>query len=302
MLIFLSFIHTHTHTHTHARTHAYIHTGVAGVIGASTVFPLDMAKTRLQNQKVGPNGERMYNGFLDAIRKIARTEGPRGLYQGLVPNLVGIIPEKAIKLGVNDFLRMVLADEEDGSVSLGVGAAAGGLAGLTQCVATNPMEIVKIRLQTASLEGVKLSPMQAVNELGIKGLYRGAPATLARDIPFSVAFFALYGHLKDTWATDADGNTSFGKVLVSGMGAGMLGAALSTPPDVVKTRLQIKDAKHTSMVAQTKDILANEGAAALFKGVVPRMMIIGPLFAITLFSYEVQKWMMVKLGWTNSAK
>lgn len=34
--------------------------GVAGVIGASAVFPLDMVKTRLQNQKVGPNGERMY--------------------------------------------------------------------------------------------------------------------------------------------------------------------------------------------------------------------------------------------------
>ncbi len=37
-----------------------------------------------------------------------------------------------------------------------------------------------------------------------------------RDIPFSIVFFALYGKLKDEWATDANGKTNFGKVLLSG--------------------------------------------------------------------------------------
>lgn len=82
----------------------------------------------------------------------------------------------------------------------------------------------------------------------------------------------------------------------------MAAAAVSTPPDVVKTRIQVKDAKHSKFVPQLRDILAHEGGGALFKGVVPRMMIIGPLFAITLFSYEVQKWLMVQLGWTKSAR
>jgi len=96
--------------------------------------------------QVGPNGEKMYSGLLDVGRKIVGREGVRGLYEGLVPNLVGIFPEKAIKLGVNDFLRLKLRDDR-GEVSLARGALAGAVAGFTQCVATNPMEIVKIRLQ-----------------------------------------------------------------------------------------------------------------------------------------------------------
>lgn len=37
--------------------------GIAGIIGVSVVFPLDLVKTRLQNQVVGPNGEKMYKSM-----------------------------------------------------------------------------------------------------------------------------------------------------------------------------------------------------------------------------------------------
>jgi len=265
--------------------------GVAGVLGATAVFPLDMAKTRLQNQKVGADGKRMYSGMVDCITKIMRTEGVAALYKGLVPNVIGIIPEKAIKLGMNDFLRDLWADK-DGKVSLQTGMAAGAMAGFTQCIATNPMEIVKIRMQLAALNGVKTTPGQIVKELGLAGLYTGATATLARDIPFSIVFFASYGELKDRWATNDDGTVDFNKVLASGMMAGAGSAVLSTPIDVVKTRLQVEGAKHTSAIAQFKDIAKNEGGAAFFKGAIPRASIIGPLFAVALYSYEVQKWIM----------
>jgi len=194
-------------------------------------------------------------------------------------------------------LRDLWADE-DGTVSMQTGMAAGAAAGLCQCIATNPMEIVKIRMQLAALNGVKTTPMNIVRDLGLGGLYTGAAATLARDIPFSIVFFATYGELKDKWATDENGVTDFGKVLASGMGAGAFAAFLSTPIDVVKTRLQVEGAKHTSPIAQAKDILQNEGGAAFFKGSVPRMSIIGPLFAVALYSYEVQKYLMKNvLGW-----
>ena len=121
--------------------------------------------------------------------------------------------------------------------------------------------------------------------------------------------------------------------MAAGMGAGWA----STPMDVVKTRIQVgehgpscwaavlgaagaggwcpalrrphglrfcsqvKNAKFDSIRQALPAILKEEGVPAFFKGSVPRMTIIGPLFAIALFSFEVQKAIMVKLGWTGPA-
>jgi hypothetical protein len=58
---------------------------------------------------------------------------------------VGIIPEKAIKLAVNDYAREYLAPAgtHPDRISLPLAMAAGGAAGFCQVIATNPMEIVR---------------------------------------------------------------------------------------------------------------------------------------------------------------
>ena len=71
-------------------------------IGATAVYPIDLVKTRLQNQRSGMVGELMYKNSFDCFKKVIRHEGLRGLYRGLPPQLVGVAPEKAIKLTVRD--------------------------------------------------------------------------------------------------------------------------------------------------------------------------------------------------------
>jgi hypothetical protein len=78
-------------------------------------------------------------------------------------------------------------------------------------------------------------------------------------------------------------------------------ATLATPADFIKTNLQKKTATQTTILGQIRHTLAAEGARAFLTGVGPRALIIGPLFAITLMSYEVQKWIMEELGWTPRA-
>ncbi len=75
-------------------------------MGATAVYPIDLVKTRMQNQRSGSFvGELMYRNSMDCCKKVIRHEGFFGLYRGLVPQLMGVAPEKAIKLTVIGFAR-----------------------------------------------------------------------------------------------------------------------------------------------------------------------------------------------------
>ena len=108
---------------------------------------------------------------------------------------------------------------------------------LPSVVATNPMEIVKIRMQMQALLPVaeRQNTMQVVKGLGLKGLYQGTAATLSRDVPFSVLFFPGYANIKAMMA-DERGNNSMLSNLLSGVAAGALASGAVTPSDVIKTR------------------------------------------------------------------
>lgn len=88
-------------------TYRFFLGSIAGAAGATVVYPIDLVKTRMQNQRTGLSkaGELMYKNSFDCARKVITREGVFGLYRGLAPQLVGVCPEKAIKLTVNDFVR-----------------------------------------------------------------------------------------------------------------------------------------------------------------------------------------------------
>lgn len=72
----------------------------------------------MQNQRTGSFiGELMYRNSFDCFKKVIRHEGVLGLYRGLLPQLMGVAPEKAIKLTVNDFVRDKFYDKR-GNIAL----------------------------------------------------------------------------------------------------------------------------------------------------------------------------------------
>lgn len=98
---------------------------IAGATGATVVYPIDLVKTRMQNQRAGSYiGELMYRNSFDCFKKVIRHEGAKGLYRGLLPQLVGVCPEKAIKLTMNDLVRDKLTTEA-GDISLAAEVIAG---------------------------------------------------------------------------------------------------------------------------------------------------------------------------------
>jgi solute carrier family 25 (mitochondrial aspartate/glutamate transporter), member 12/13 len=109
--------------------------GIGGAIGATAVYPIDFVKTRLQNQRSTVVGEVMYKNAFDCMRKVYHNEGGiKSFYRGLVPQLVGVAPEKAIKLTVNDLIRGKTMDPETGRIALPWEIVAGGVAGGCQVV------------------------------------------------------------------------------------------------------------------------------------------------------------------------
>jgi solute carrier family 25 aspartate/glutamate transporter 12/13 len=264
---------------------------IAGACGATAVYPIDLVKTRMQNQRAGSYvGEVAYKNSIDCFKKVIKFEGFRGLYRGLPPQIVGVAPEKAIKLTMNDFVRDKLTF--DGRISLPAEIIAGGCAGGSQVIFTNPLEIVKIRLQVAGeiTQGPKINVFTVLKELGFLGLYKGAQACFLRDVPFSMIYFPVYAHAKKS-TTDDNGVNSPGSLFASAFIAGVPAAALVTPADVIKTRLQVAaragQTTYNGVIDCTRKIMKEEGPLAFWKGTGARVCRSSPQFAVTLLTYEL---------------
>lgn len=242
-----------------------INGGVAGIIGVTCVFPIDLVKTRLQNQEVGPNGQKMYSSMIDCFRKTKAREGFFGMYRGSAVNILLITPEKAIKLAANDFFRHLLSSPSK-KLSLTSEMVAGGSAGLCQIIVTTPMELLKIQLQDAGRLGILLSSdvnlmsddiltaaaansikgesgtvaisatsiaLDLIRTRGIFGLYRGIGATMLRDVTFSMIYFPLFAHLNALGPkrSDGTGESVFWTSFLAGCGAGSAAAFAVNPFD-----------------------------------------------------------------------
>lgn len=278
--------------------YAFLLGSVAGAVGATVVYPIDLVKTRMQNQRSAMVGQVLYKNSLDCFRKVIRSEGVLGLYRGLGPQLVGVAPEKAIKLTVNDLVRGMMTDRSSGHIPVWAEMLSGACAGASQVVFTNPLEIVKIRLQiqgelAKSKDGPpKRSAVWIVRHLGLIGLYKGVGACLLRDVPFSAIYFTSYSHLKrDYFKESPTKKLSLLELLAAGAAAGMPAAYLTTPADVIKTRLQVEARKgetsYSGIMDASRKIYKEEGFRAFFKGGPARIFRSSPQFGCTLAVYEL---------------
>ncbi|XP_068541774.1 electrogenic aspartate/glutamate antiporter SLC25A12, mitochondrial isoform X4 [Anas acuta] len=175
-------------------------------------------------------------------------------------------------------------------------------AGASQVIFTNPLEIVKIRLQVAGeiTTGPRVSALSVIKDLGLLGLYKGAKACFLRDIPFSAIYFPVYAHSKLMLA-DENGHVGGLNLLAAGAIAGVPAASLVTPADVIKTRLQVAaragQTTYSGVIDCFGKILREEGPSAFWKGAGARVFRSSPQFGVTLVTYELlQRWFYVDFG------
>nr|XP_002131174.1 ADP/ATP translocase 3 [Ciona intestinalis] len=86
--------------------------GAAGATGLCFVYPLDFARTRLAAD-VGSGKGREFTGLGNCITTIAKRDGVRGLYQGFLVSIQGIIVYRAAYFGTYDTVKGMLPDPKN---------------------------------------------------------------------------------------------------------------------------------------------------------------------------------------------
>lgn len=155
---------------------------------------------------------------------------------------------------------------------------------------TAPMERVKVLMQTQGPEKKYNGSFDVVKHLyatgGIRSVFRGSVATLARDGPGSAAYFATYEYLKKKLTPADSSELSLPAIMTAGGFAGVAMWVLVFPVDTVKSRLQSSNEK-VGIGRVFKDVYRSGGIKAFFPGLAPAMARSFPANAATFLGYEL---------------
>ncbi|KAI8455028.1 internal membrane protein [Phakopsora pachyrhizi] len=160
-----------SHSDLRSKPPGYVHFvagGLGGMCGATVTAPFDLVKTRLQSsvypQRVAESPKlyaskamstRMFYHFVDTarmIRDIHKNESFRALFRGLGPTLVGTMPARAINFyvygtGKEIYTRLLGRSDDPNDQSTLVHVCSAITAGIATATVTNPIWVVKTRLQ-----------------------------------------------------------------------------------------------------------------------------------------------------------
>ncbi|XP_071686515.1 S-adenosylmethionine carrier 1, chloroplastic/mitochondrial-like [Rutidosis leptorrhynchoides] len=237
----------------------FIAGGTAGVVVETALYPIDTIKTRLQAARGGG--------------KIVL----QGLYSGLAGNLVGVLPASALFVGVYEPAKQKLLKIIPYNLSAVAHLTAGAIGGIAASLVRVPTEVVKQRMQTRQFASAPDALRLIVAKEGFKGLYAGYGSFLLRDLPFDAIQFCIYEQLRIGYKLAARRDLNDPENAAIGAFAGALTGAITTPLDVIKTRLMIQGSanQYKGIVDCVQTILREEGPPALLKGIGPRVLWIG---------------------------
>ncbi|XP_052175793.1 uncharacterized mitochondrial carrier C8C9.12c-like isoform X1 [Diospyros lotus] len=268
---------------------------IAGSVEHLAMFPVDTIKTRMQALGSCPIKSA---GVRQALGSILRTEGPAGLYRGIGAMGLGAGPAHAVYFSVYEFCKKAFSGGNPNN------SAAHAVSGVCATVASDavftPMDVVKQRLQLSDspYKGVLDCVTRVLREEGFRAFYASYRTTVLMNAPFTAVHFATYEATKRGLMEISPESASDERLVVhatAGAAAGALGAAITTPLDVVKTQLQCQgvcgcDRFISGSISDViRTIVKKDGYSGLTRGWMPRMLFHAPAAAICWSTYEAGK-------------
>ncbi|CAH0560951.1 unnamed protein product [Brassicogethes aeneus] len=266
--------------------------GSAGFVEVCIMHPLDLVKTRLQLQNVKDkyDSQKYYNGIVDCFKKMYRHEGFGSFWKGITPPIMAETPKRAVKFFTFEQYKKLLMFGSPHPTPLTYSLAGLG-AGVTEAILVNPFEVVKVKLQANRGSGVQPSTWAVTKGIlkaeGFAGLNKGVTATIGRNGVFNCVYFGFYHSVKDVIPAYKDPLPEFCRKICIGFVSGTLASLVNIPFDVVKSRIQgpqpiAGQVKYRGTIQSLALVYKEEGFRALYKGLLPKILRLGPGGAIML--------------------
>ena len=272
-------------------------------------------------------------GMMCALRVHFRANSPAAafgrLWRGSTSMAVGCVPAHAMYFSSYELVKAFFLSRQQqqqsgggGSANLGaVGSSvAGAVAALCHDAVMVPADTVKQRMQLGYYGGTVDAFRTMVRQEGAGGLYRALPVTLCTNLPYGAVMVTTNEYLREVLMNRSGARTLDVKTtLLAGCGAGMAAAAVTTPLDRLKTRLQTQGLgvvvavdpggarrsattlsgagpnvpggppRYSGLSDAFRSVMREEGFAGLWRGLGPRLMTHTPSVAISWAVYESMK-------------
>jgi len=263
--------------------------GLAGAFASAMTYPLETVKTQMQSRALQGQGLNP----LGVASKIIQRDGVGGLYRGLTPSLIGIVPTRSCYFWAYKTVNQKL--EGEGIAGPGNHMASAVAAGALSSTVTCPIWTIKTRMQLDATGFFKT--MNTINsQLGVAGFYRGLKASYW-GLTEGALQFLLYEQAKTRLAAmqaPTGQSEDVGKKglaissLAAAAGSKMLASLATYPHEVVRTRMrEASGARYTGMIQALKLIGKEEGVKGLYGGLGPHLMRVVPNTALMFMSFEI---------------
>ncbi|CAK7217113.1 Mitochondrial dicarboxylate transporter [Sporothrix bragantina] len=281
--------------------------GSASSLAACVTHPMDLVKVRLQ-MRHGDMPRSMSGTFVH----IVRNEGIRGLYSGLSASLLRQLTYSTTRFGLYEAIKGRLEVYANGrhaegkskkaQVSFGALVVAASVAGMAGGFAGNAADVLNVRMQhdaalpvekrrgyRHALDGlVRLAREEGI----VKGWFRGVWPNSMRAAAMTASQLASYDSAKRILLATTPLTDSLAAHLIASFLAGVAAATVTSPIDVVKTRVM---SSHAHLTTVLRELYAAEGLRWMFKGWVPSFIRLGPHTIFTFVFLEGHRKMYRKM-------